>query len=367
MANINANDILKSIYYDIGRPGSLGGQKALYLIAKKQIPSLKFIDVKKWLSSQIVYTLHKPVKHKFKRNRILVERPFEQMQADLVDMKEFKNENSGFSYILTAIDIFSKKAYAIALKCKSAKHVEEAMEKILAKHKTFKLMTDQGLEFKNNLFSSLVKKYQILHYFTKNKTIKCSIVERFNKTLKNKMFRLFTLNGNRRFVDEIDKMVESYNNTYHRSIQMTPNQVSLDNHKIVFQNLYGVKSMREYLRKLVNPKLPTGSSVRKKYELSKLDRVYYPNWSDQIYKIYKSVPGDNKPYYFLKNERGDTIHRRFYPDEIQTVSSNISFRVEKILAERTRSGQKEFLVKWLNHSDSDNSWIPAKNITKING
>ena len=38
---------------------------------------------------------------------------------DLVDMKAYSNVNRGFKYLLTAIDVFSKFAYAIGLKDKS--------------------------------------------------------------------------------------------------------------------------------------------------------------------------------------------------------------------------------------------------------
>ena len=148
---------------------------------------------------------------------------------------------------------------------------------------------------------------------------------------------------------------------------MTPNQVTVDNAKLVFQTLYGYKSKREYLRKMVQPKLKPDVTVRKKYELKKLDRGYYPNWTDQIYKIYKSVPGDNKPYYFLKDEKGELINKRFYPNEIQKVKPNCLYRVEAVLNQKFIRGRKHFFVKWLNHPDTDNSWVPAESVTCIHG
>src|SRR5690348_4126375 len=102
-------------------------------------------------------------------------------------MKEFSNNNGGHTYLLTCIDVFSKKAWATPLKNKSQESVVKAMEEIVKNNKPYKLMTNKGKEFDNSLFKSLMKKY-IKHYFAKNKEIKCSVVERFNKTFKHSIF-----------------------------------------------------------------------------------------------------------------------------------------------------------------------------------
>ena len=86
-------EILKSIYYDASSPGSYGGVEKLYIEAKKLIPNLRRIQVLEWLQGQIVYTLHKQSRRKFKRNPVVCERINENFQADLVDMKDFSNGN----------------------------------------------------------------------------------------------------------------------------------------------------------------------------------------------------------------------------------------------------------------------------------
>ena len=364
MANINA--ILKKIYYDPNNPGSFGGVEALYREGKKEVPSLTLGRVKEFLSGELVYSLHKPVLRRFKRNKIVAEKPFENMQCDLVDMKEFVKQNKGYNYILTAIDVFSKKAFAKPVKAKSAAEVSKAFENILKQHKPFKLMTDEGTEFKNATFRKLMKKYNIQHYFAKNKEVKCAIVERFNRTLKNKMFRYFTLRGSRYYLDVLDKLIDSYNNSYHRSIKMTPNNVNMTNYKSVFQNIYGYPNKREMLKRMSKPILKPKTTVRKRYELKVHDRVYYPNWTDQTYEIYKAVPGQSKPYYFIKDKQGNLLKKRYYSNELQQIKQNL-YRVEKILKQKTVRGHKHYFVKWLNHPDSHNSWIPAENISNING
>ena len=75
----------------------------------------------------------------------------------------------------------------------------------------------------------MLKRRGIKFYTRENEYFKASVVERFNTTLKTKMYRYFTYKNTRRYVDVLDDMLHSYNNTYHRSIGMTPAEVNVDN------------------------------------------------------------------------------------------------------------------------------------------
>ena len=154
------DEILQQIYYNTSSAASFSSVDKIFNEAKKKIPDIKRSDVKSWLEKQLVYTLHKSVRKRFKRNPIIAERNNENFQADLVDMKEFKHLNNNYNYILTVIDVFSKKAWTEPLKNKKAQTVEIAMEKVLLKAKPYKLQTDKGKEFENKNFKDLMKKIQ---------------------------------------------------------------------------------------------------------------------------------------------------------------------------------------------------------------
>jgi hypothetical protein len=239
------------------------------------------------------------------------------------------------------------------------------MQSVLNERIPLKLQTDQGKEFDNSAFRNLMKKYGINFFMSKNKDIKCSIVERFNKTLKNKMFKYFSKIGRKVYINVLESFLKSYNKTYHRSIKMTPINVNESNQKDVFYNLYKVKSKRELLRNLKKPKLKIGDKVRKKYILGPLERGYYPNWSDKVYSIEKTVKSINKPLYFIKDSEGVITKQRFYPEELQKITDKNIYRVEKILSEKVDKGKKYLRVKWLNHPSTENSWILSEDLLKI--
>ncbi|KAI3373856.1 hypothetical protein L3Q82_022428, partial [Scortum barcoo] len=72
---------------------------------------------------------------------------------------------------------------------------------------------------------ALMKKHGIVH-FSMASDHKASVIERFNCTLKTRMWRYFTANNTRRYLDVLQDLVRSYNHTYHKSIKMTPMQVT---------------------------------------------------------------------------------------------------------------------------------------------
>lgn len=360
-----ASKLLSAIYYDPSNEASFGGVEKLLRRARKKDPSITRKDVEDWLRGELTYTLHKPVRRKFLRNPIVVSHIDEQWQADLVEMREFSSQNKSINYILTVVDILSKYAWVVPLKDKTANSHKVAFQSIFKQRKPSKLQTDQGKEFVNSVDQKYLEDEEV-HFFTaKNEDTKCSIVERFNRTLKSKMFKYFTSKGTRKYIDVLQKLVDSYNNSVHSSTKFKPVSVSADNEKTVFQNLYKVKDYREYLMlKSSKSKVVPEDKVRVRYKPSTFDKGYYPNWTDEIFDVEKVIKDKHKSFYKLKDHNNESLNRRFYPEEIQKVRENL-YRVEKIIRRRKKGNTVEYLVKWLNHPHSENSWIPADDVVNL--
>ncbi|GFW25337.1 integrase catalytic domain-containing protein [Trichonephila clavipes] len=130
---------LAAFYENPEVPNSFGGVEALHRSVKGKYSKK---DVKHWLSQKDAYTLHKPVRHKFQRNRVFVSDIDRQFQADLVDMQSLAEFNKGYKYLLTCIDLFSKFAWAVPLKDKFGKSVKSGLEIIFKERKPKVLQTD---------------------------------------------------------------------------------------------------------------------------------------------------------------------------------------------------------------------------------
>jgi len=109
------------------------------------------------------------------------------------------------------------------LKIKSGSETTNAVTEIIRKsgRQPKNLQTDMGKEFYNADVQRLVNKHGINHYSTYSVT-KASVVEQFNLTLKNDMWKMFTLNGNYKWIDLLPHLVSNYNAWKHRTIGMWP-------------------------------------------------------------------------------------------------------------------------------------------------
>ena len=68
---------------------------------------------------------------------------------------------------------------------------------------------------------------------------KSSVAERWNCTMKIKMFKHFTAKNTKKYIGVLDDFVERYNNTRHSSIKMTPAEASKKTNEVAFyRNLY---------------------------------------------------------------------------------------------------------------------------------
>ena len=170
-------------------------------------------------SQQLAEELHKPITRNFRKRRVTSYGVDKIWTADLVEIQKYSKWNKGIKYLLMVIDVFSKYGWIVPLKDKKTESVSLAFDLIFkkSKRKPEKLWTDKGSEFISKHFKEFLKRHSIILYHTQNEE-KSSIVERWNKTMKNKMWKMFSANNNTVYWDKLDKLVDDYNNTYHSSI-----------------------------------------------------------------------------------------------------------------------------------------------------
>lgn len=345
---------MEETYQNPEHVASFGGVDALYRAAHKKI---KKKDIKQWLESVDAYTLHKPIRRKFKTNRVIVYNIDQQWQADLVDVTNLQKFNGGHRYILTCIDILSKYAWAIPLKQKRGEDITQAFKTIFQERKPKSLQTDRGKEFTNFRFQKFLKENDV-RFFTSFNETKASVVERFNRTLKTKMWKYFTAKNTYNYVSVLQKLLSSYNNTYHSSIKISPIDVNKENESDVWFTLYGNLSPPSKCSYQV------GDIVRiSKHKLT-FEKGYTSNWSEELFKITECVKR-SPAVYRITDLLGESIEGSFYPQEIQKVKLKDTFPIEKIMKKRYKKGHMEYYVKYQGYSEKFNQWIPSTSLTEV--
>ena len=197
----------------------------------------------RFIQENEIYSKFKPKRKRFKRRKTIVHGPNNTYQLDLTDVRKFRKENKGFSWMLFIIDAFSRYLYVIPLKKKNETNTAAALELFLSKLPYIPsfFYHDPGKEFLNKAIYKILENRGIQQYVLKNGP-KAAIVERVQRTIKTNLEMLFAKNKNHNWIDYIDKLVVNYNNRKHRSIGMSPSDVSNDNWKTVYKKLYDVKS-----------------------------------------------------------------------------------------------------------------------------
>jgi len=309
-------------------------------------------DVEKFLAERDAYTLHKPRRIRFKRRKTYSKGIADLYQIDLADMSSLAPFTDGVRYLLTCIDVFSKRAWAVPIRSKTGRNVADAFEKIADEQQCNMLQSDKGSEFLNSVFQSMLQRRGIHFYTSENEDLKASVVERFNRTLKTKMYRYFTHKNTRRYVDVLDDLVHSYNNTYHRAIGMAPVEVGPHNEDEVRNRLYPLKP------KSFKWKFDVGDRVRIAMQRRPFRKGYLGDWSAEIFEIAKCLP-TTPVTYELKDLAGEVIKGRFYEPEVQKVakSDDDDFDVDRILKTRKRNGKIQYLVSWKGYPSKFDSWV----------
>lgn len=273
-------------------------------------------------------------------------------QIDLVEMIPHAKENRNFKYILTVIDIFSKYAWAVPIKSKTGKDVTTAMSTILnAGNVPKNIHSDMGKEFYNTHFRALMHRHKINHYSTFS-TMKAAIVERFNRTLKTRMWKEMHYNGTYKWITILPDIVHAYNHSEHRTIKMRPSDVNKRNEKSLLHTVYLYKNELP-LKNNFN----VGDHVRISKYKNAFEKGYEPQWTTEIFSISK-IQRTHPITYFLKDYQGNEIKGAFYEMELQKVLHPDFYLIEKILKKRNN----QIYVKWLGFDSSHNSWIDQNNI-----
>ena len=212
-----------------------------------------------------------------------------------------------------------------------------------------KIQKDAGEEFINKKFKKYLDEKNISMYISMvNSELKASVIERFNRTFKVKMWRNFTLEGKYIYYNVIDSLINAYNNSYHRTIKMKPSSVTKDKEQEIYDLVFtNTKTPAKKFKLKINDKVRIS-----KYK-TVLNKGYTPNWSEEIFFISDLIP------------RSPPVEGVFYETELQKiVKEDDVFKVEEILKRRIRNRKEEILVKWLGYPEKFNSWEPASSIIK---
>ena len=359
------------VYYNFNNGGSYMSPLKVYKVLKSQgwnNPGLH--KIRKYIQSLDSYSLQKPVKRSFKRARVEVEGMNVQYDVDLADVSNISQYNDGFRFLLIVIDVFSRFLWIAPVKHKTGKEIMSAFKILVKRGMSIpkKIRSDKGLEFSNRWFKKWCKDNKI-YFFTSQNETKANYAERVIKTLKTIMYRYFTKERTYRYINVLQKFVDSYNTTPHTSLnEITPRDVKKENEADLFAYMYlREKKSNKKKRTISNKnkfKLKIGSMVRISHLKQAFSRVYQQKWSAEVFKVKTRFLKQNIPLYQLIDFLDEPVIGNFYQSELQEVEKdeNTLWFIEKKIRKRKRGGKTEWFIKFEGWPNKYNQWISENDI-----
>jgi hypothetical protein len=298
--------VLEKIYKDIDITEN--STEKLYYRVLYEFIGISRAFVGRWLKNQNNYQIH------FNQPRQSIVKPItvrsvNTLLIDLIDLQKIGPSNFDQNYILTAMDSYSKYAYVRTTKYKDKESIIAKLIEIIEQYKADIgyypkiIRSDNGGEFVNELMTKLLKEIGAKHMTGRSHTpTDQSPIERFNKTLKTKIFAYLSsqeLNKNReqhRYYQVLENIVYNYNTSYHTFIKDTPTNI----HRADLP-----EEMKQKMNKIIDKKLNTwkekanklenievGSKVRMMLtavdhhvRADKWRKGFLPRWSTKLYDV----------------------------------------------------------------------------------
>lgn len=330
-----SNSKLLSIYYS-----PKGYWKGLTAINKLASAAKVSADVAKdWLKKQAIWQIYLPAPRKVPRPKFDVDVPNQVHQADLLFLPHDRRGRKTYKYALTLVDVASRYKEAEPLSSKTAAEVADALSRIYRRGplKWPKLLqVDPGREFMGAVSQLLAKHRVSIRRGRVDIHRDQGIVERFNRTLAERLFghqyaqemRLPAGERSTEWVTRLPSVVAALNGEETRLTGKKPRDAIKA--KMLTQKPSSTVPGRPV--GLKESKLPSGVGVRYLYQPGELEggrrRATDPVWSFEVYRLGRIVTKPNEPvvYYLL-----DGPQRGFVREELLVVPPDTQLPPDGVL------------------------------------
>ncbi|MEW8191821.1 MAG: DDE-type integrase/transposase/recombinase [Candidatus Thiodiazotropha endolucinida] len=328
---------LSAIYYS-----PRGYWKGLTAI-KKLASAAKVTEqqAKDWLKKQAIWQIYLPAPRHIPRPKFDVAVPNEVHQADLLFLPHDRVRQKTFRYALTVVDVASRYKEAEPLTSKTAAEVADGLARIY-KRSPLRwpklLQVDPGREFMGSVSQLLAKHSVQVRRGRVDIHRDQGIVERFNRTLAERLFghqyaqemRLPSGERSTEWVKRLPSVVAALNGEVTRLTGKKPSDAIKA--KTLTQKPSSVVPGRPL--GLKEQKVPSGVGVRYLYQPGELEggrrRATDPVWSLEVYRLGRSVTKPDEPVlYYLQGD--DAPQRGFVREELLAVPSDTQLPPDGVL------------------------------------
>jgi hypothetical protein len=202
------------------------GVVAFYKYVISKYIGITRTDVNQYLSTKGYFQMSQSITKRINKP-IIARFPNQMWGIDLIDLNDYKSSNSNWRYIMTVVDIFSRKVFLNKLKLKEAINTATAFEEIINRLdvKPTYLLSDNGTEWLGE-FSQMCEDNEIKQNFTRSYSPEANgVVERMNKEIRKIMKAFFIRNNNQVWYNILNKIEDNKNHAFNSTVKNTPNEI----------------------------------------------------------------------------------------------------------------------------------------------
>jgi hypothetical protein len=312
----------------------------------------------------------------------LQKKPMALIELDLLDNSN-QETSSGNTWLMNAIDTFSKYGFSVPLKDKSEKTVIAGFRKMLKQMKDVSgkypstILSDNGSEFINSGMQKILKDNDIKHILTKaGNASHAKSVERFNLYIRRAITKYKNQFDDGNWDKYIDLLMNNYNKTISRVTKKPPKEIVGQSSD---PDAEDNKQIHENIKKAILPKNNTkelvpyeeGQLVRVKIELESefekpSNNLNYTREKFKIIKVKKPKGQSSlQPIYKLENQEGKKIDDDFYHNDLSPINSDVMIDMkvpelfivqailkDKMMVDALGRNRKHYLVKWKGYNEA---------------
>jgi hypothetical protein len=276
---MNQTELLNDLYY---KQHNYDGIDILYKKAKAFDNTIKKEFVKEWLNKQQNKQIT-TVKTSKKSFLPIYSETSYSFQIDLTFFPRYKKQNQQYNVLFTAININTRFAYAYYSKDKNMITILNMLKDMEKKTVINAITCDEGTEFNNREFIKYCDENDIELYIVKNDSHKLGIINRFHRTIKDKLTKYFIAKDTVKWIDIIDKIIFNYNHTINKGIGIEPYKVNnFIEHEII---LWKRKETELFNNK--NEDFNIGDKVRIINKKILFNDKMLPNYSSTVFTVRK--------------------------------------------------------------------------------
>lgn len=317
--------------------------------------------IKSFLQQQRSYTLFRSSKKPVPRNSYRVWSIDLLWEIDLAALPQLARANNNITFLLVCIDVFSRFAFVRPVKSKQPHEIVKALNDIFrtTNRKPYQIQSDAGKEFIGKIMQNFLE-HENIRFRIVQTTLpaKASIVERFNRTLKERIFRYLNwrqstqLPNEKRYIDALQMIVDDYNRSKHSSLaQLRPIEVTSKNavhvYNLTRQRIE--KQIKKYENQNERKKLKfqIGDFVRVQRKREIFEKSSKSIWSDDIFQINRVIRRYPFTMYEIIDMNGFIVVGKMYERELQKINISADTPVKILQWPNIFSTEKTFKVQTL--------------------